>query len=102
MSWGQGSTRAWRNTRALVLARDGHHCQLRYPGCTGEATQVDHTINLASTGTARRDAVSPEDCASVCQPCHDVKTERERRQAPRHYRQPATRKPRTHPADVLS
>lgn len=33
-SWAKGSTRAWRRTRAAVLTRDGHRCQLRLDGCT--------------------------------------------------------------------
>jgi 5-methylcytosine-specific restriction endonuclease McrA len=36
--WSGGSTRAWRNTRARVLLRDGYACQLRVAGvCTGGA-----------------------------------------------------------------
>ncbi|MEU5721582.1 hypothetical protein ABZ783_07145 [Micromonospora sp. NPDC047738] len=41
-SWAKGSTRAWRRTRAQVLARDGHRCQLKLPGCTTVATHVHH------------------------------------------------------------
>jgi HNH endonuclease len=33
-----GSTRLWRNTRELILARDGHKCTV----CGAEATEVDH------------------------------------------------------------
>ena len=36
------NTRRWKRTRALVLARDKHECQLQWPGCTGRATHVDH------------------------------------------------------------
>jgi len=46
-SWKGGSTRAWRRTRALVLARDGHRCQLKLPGCTTTATHVHHVLGKA-------------------------------------------------------
>lgn len=49
-SWQKGSTRAWRRTRALVLARDGHRCQLRLQGCTGQATQAHHVLGRSVTG----------------------------------------------------
>ncbi|EHR62641.1 HNH endonuclease [Saccharomonospora cyanea] len=50
-SWAKGSTRAWRKTRALVLARDGWVCQLCHraidpqlrPPHPGSAT-VHHTL----------------------------------------------------------
>lgn len=44
----QGSTRSsrlpkgWAKIRARILARDGHLCQIRLPGCTVAATEVDH------------------------------------------------------------
>lgn len=44
----ENSTRAqrlppdWRKRRQHVLDRDGHQCQLRLPGCTHDATEVDH------------------------------------------------------------
>jgi 5-methylcytosine-specific restriction endonuclease McrA len=44
----QGSTRAyrlpgnWKRLRASILDRDGGVCQIRLPGCTGLATEVDH------------------------------------------------------------
>ena len=41
--WPNGSTRAWRKTRALVLQRDSHICQLQIPDvCLGTATHVHH------------------------------------------------------------
>lgn len=46
--WQGGSTRAWRKTRARVLDRDGHACQLRLPGCTGQATHVHHVIGKSA------------------------------------------------------
>lgn len=32
----------WKAQRSRVLQRDGYECQMRLPGCTGRATQVDH------------------------------------------------------------
>ncbi|GEL17673.1 HNH endonuclease [Pseudonocardia asaccharolytica] len=49
-AWRGGSTRAWRRTRALVLARDGHRCQLQLDGCTTIATHVHHVIGRAVSG----------------------------------------------------
>ena len=47
---GKGSTTQWRKTRAAILDRDGHTCQLTLPGCTTTATQVDHIIRLSDGG----------------------------------------------------
>lgn len=47
-SWAKGSTRAWRRTRARVLARDGYRCQLRTsPQCVGLADCVHHVAGKA-------------------------------------------------------
>lgn len=42
--WANGSSRAWRRTRALVLQRDGYRCQLKLDGCTGRGEHVHHTM----------------------------------------------------------
>lgn len=49
-AWKRGSTRAWRRTRAAVLARDGHTCRLQLAGCTGRAVHVHHVHGRAVTG----------------------------------------------------
>lgn len=49
-AWAKGSTPAWRRTRARVLARDGHRCQLRLRGCRGAADQVHHTVGREVSG----------------------------------------------------
>jgi 5-methylcytosine-specific restriction endonuclease McrA len=49
-NWASGSTRAWRKIRAYVLARDGHRCQLKLPGCSVTATHVHHTRDWALVG----------------------------------------------------
>lgn len=37
--------------RRLVLLRDQHQCQLRLPGCTVRATEIDHKVPLMHGGT---------------------------------------------------
>lgn len=56
-----GSTRAWRNTRARVLARDGHTCQQ----CGQPATQVDHKTPRAQGGSDHEDNLQ-----ALCGPCN--------------------------------
>lgn len=53
-NWEKGSTRAWRRTRARVLARDGHVCGLQLQGCTTVATCVHHTVGRGVTGDDER------------------------------------------------
>ncbi len=44
------------------------------------ASQVDHTVSLASLGISRNDprALNPANAQAVCGDCHAYKTERER------------------------
>jgi 5-methylcytosine-specific restriction endonuclease McrA len=60
-----GSTRAWRTMRALVLARDGYQCQVRLPGCTGMATQVDHIHTRTHGGTDQA-----ANLRAICKQCN--------------------------------
>jgi hypothetical protein len=73
--WAKGSTRAWRRTRALVLARDaGRGCRAhrdgwcaRVPGqhqCTDTQDTVHHTHGRATTGDDQRYLVA------ACRPCN--------------------------------
>ena len=41
------TTRAWRQLRLRVLARDGYVCQMNLPGCVGNASHVDHIVPRA-------------------------------------------------------
>ena len=69
---GYGS--AWDKIRKRILKRDGGLCQpcLKRDLIT-PATQVDHIINKASGGTD-----DDANLQSICKPCHDAKTARER------------------------
>lgn len=63
-SWRRGSTRAWRNLRAQILARDGHRCQLRIKGvCTTVATCAHHT-------RGKEHGDDPRYIVAACQPCN--------------------------------
>jgi 5-methylcytosine-specific restriction endonuclease McrA len=57
----------WQALRAAVLARDGHVCQLRLPGCTSRATIADH-ITLRGRGP---DTESLNNLRAVCANCHN-------------------------------
>ncbi len=74
-AWAKGSTRAWRRTRAAVLARDGYRCRLQVDGiCIGEAPlrgrpgvpagHVHHTHGRNTTGDDQTHLVAS------CRPCN--------------------------------
>lgn len=68
-AWAGGSTTAWRKTRALVLANNqatnGGRCTLAIPDmCTGQATQVHHTLGRNVTGD------DPRYLAATCAECN--------------------------------
>jgi 5-methylcytosine-specific restriction endonuclease McrA len=63
-SWAGGSTRGWRRTRAFVLWRDGHSCQLKIEGvCERVATHVHHTHGKAAGD-------DPRYLVASCPPCN--------------------------------
>lgn len=62
----------WPATVAAVLDRDGHVCQIREPGCTGEATTVDHIVPVAEGGSDAADNLR-----GACPGCNDRKRRRE-------------------------
>jgi 5-methylcytosine-specific restriction endonuclease McrA len=66
----------WRKRRQLVLERDGHECQLRMPGCLGEATTVDHIVAVALGGDQ-----SMANLQAACLRCNSAKGDG--RRAPR-------------------
>jgi hypothetical protein len=59
------NTTQWMKTRAFVIARANHHCELQLPGCTTIATTAHkqgggyHTPN-------------PDDYQASCRHCHGV------------------------------
>jgi 5-methylcytosine-specific restriction enzyme A len=78
-----GSRGAPPHIRRRVLARDSHQCQLRYAGCSGTATEVDHIKNVASyridgRAGANHPANAMTNLVSACSYCHKQKTEQER------------------------
>jgi 5-methylcytosine-specific restriction protein A len=82
-----GNRWVWSKTRRLVLARDGHRCQLRIPGiCTVTATEVDHIRPRAVGGGDEL-----ENLRSVCRPCHLSRGMDESGRAPSRYSYGASR-----------
>lgn len=73
-AWGKGSTRKWRSFRAKRL-EDEPQCRR----CGRRATEVDHIIPL-SEGGSKWDAAN---CQSLCDDCHDVKSDEDRRRRTR-------------------
>jgi 5-methylcytosine-specific restriction endonuclease McrA len=61
----------WAGISAAVLRRDGYECQLRLPGCTGEATTADHVIPRSQGGTATLDNLQ-----ASCRHCNSSKGKR--------------------------
>ncbi|WP_375425979.1 HNH endonuclease [uncultured Friedmanniella sp.] len=68
--------RPWRRLIAQILHRDGHTCQLHYPGtwpgidgtprhCLGTATTADHIVPRSQGGTDH-----PSNLRAACKPCN--------------------------------
>ena len=55
------STRAWRQTQAMVLYRDAYRCQL----CDRAAVEVDHIVPVLDGGTD-----DPANLRPLCHECH--------------------------------
>ncbi len=77
-AWRNGSTRAWRRTRGLILANNqatnGGRCQIALPGqwrtrdgqlrhCLGQADCVHHTAGA-------RYGHDPKQLVAACTPCN--------------------------------
>jgi 5-methylcytosine-specific restriction endonuclease McrA len=75
-------TLAYRRARAATLKRDGYRCQLRLPGCTEVATQVDHIVPMSKNG----DPLSLANCRASCAHCNQSRGagDRERIGSPPH------------------
>lgn len=74
-SWAGGSTRAWRELRVTVSARDRYRCRVQLPGtCLGHAPlhatrgvragHLHHTQGRAITGD------DPRFVVWACEPCN--------------------------------
>jgi 5-methylcytosine-specific restriction endonuclease McrA len=66
----------WRKVRPRVLERDGYRCQIRGPGCRGEATEVDHIVDVGLGGALYDET----NCRSVCGPCHRRRSNQRRQE----------------------
>lgn len=40
----------WRRIRQEILQRDNYRCQIKGPGCRGDATEVDHITPISLGG----------------------------------------------------
>lgn len=58
--------RDWPKVRLQILERDRWLCQIRRPGCTVKATDVDHIIAVAEGGSHR----DPRNLRASCQHCN--------------------------------
>lgn len=94
MSW-EGSNRRsrlpedWHRRRNRVLRRDDRRCQLRWHGCLGTATEVDHRI--------RGDDHDESNLQAVCSACHQKKSASEGNDRARELRARRKRPPERHP-----
>lgn len=59
----------WKQVRKLVLARDRYLCQLKRPGCTHAASQVDHIIEPDQGGSW----YDPRNLQAACRACNASK-----------------------------
>ncbi len=65
---------AWRRLRLVILERDGYHCRIHGPKCTGRATEVDHIIPVADGGPI----FDPANLRAACQPCNIWRANRQK------------------------
>lgn len=62
------TTKAWRDLRKRILARDGNQCQIRLRDvCTGWATEVDHIIPRVEAPDL---AMVPSNLRAACRQCN--------------------------------
>ena len=59
------TTHEWGKRRKVILARDGGACQIRSPGCTRLATEVDHIIPRSRGGSDH-----PSNLRASCSYCN--------------------------------
>jgi 5-methylcytosine-specific restriction protein A len=76
----RGYDYAWQQRRKRILSRDGGLCQIKGPGCTYVAREVDHVINKAAArarGWTDEQIEAETNLQSVCPGCHKAKTKAE-------------------------
>ena len=66
--WAGGTYAGWRKKRLAILARDGYLCTIGLPGCTTNATQVDHIIAKVHGGTDH-----PGNLRAACRHCNTAR-----------------------------
>lgn len=90
---------SWENTpkqkhvtpqqRKTTLNRDNHTCQhCGWQDPTGKTLQIDHKHNLATGGNN-----NPNNLQTLCQWCHNHKTQKEATQARNNWKKPKQRHP---------
>jgi len=62
-------TAAWRSVQGRVLDRDGRRCRIGLPGCSGEASAVDHIVELADGG----EPYAMANLQAACRSCNTSK-----------------------------
>ena len=67
----------WRKIRLQILDRDGYLCQIKSPGCTGTATQVDHIIPASQNGSW----FDPANLRASCANCNNKRIDRTQNEA---------------------
>jgi hypothetical protein len=67
----------WRKIRLQILDRDGYLCQIKSPGCTGTATQVDHIIPASQNGAW----FDPANLRASCANCNNQRVDRTHNEA---------------------
>jgi len=72
----------WDDVRRLVMERDNFTCQLCKKAVTPETCEVDHLMKYSSFKRPV-DANRPENCWTLCIPCHKTKTECDRQRESR-------------------
>ncbi len=64
--WDKVNRGRWQKVRLHILERDRYVCQIRLPGCTTRATQVDHVTRIDDGGMI----YEPMNLRAACQPCN--------------------------------
>lgn len=74
MAEGPYRSRVWPHLRKQILARDGHACQIRLPGCHRTANCVDHIIPWLAGGAW----YDPTNLRAACTHCNAGRANRHR------------------------